>query len=99
MRTEFNTFSIVARCARTGMLGVVLTTHAHAVGSRCPYAMANVGAVATQALTDPRLGPQALALLRNGRSAEDALSQIVARDEYRDFHQVGVVDAHGRCAA
>ena len=50
------TFSIAGRCARTGMLGAVVTTSSMAVGGRCAYAQANVGAVLTQHRTDPRLG-------------------------------------------
>ena len=54
------TFSLLGRCARTGMIGAVVTTSAAAVGSRCPFARAGVGAVLTQHRTDPRLGPLAL---------------------------------------
>ena len=49
------TFSIVGRCARTGMFGVAITTSSICVGSRCPHVRAGVGAVATQNITDPHL--------------------------------------------
>ena len=52
------TFSIAGRCPRTGMLGAVVSTSSMAVGSRCAWAEANVGAVLTQHRTDPRLGPE-----------------------------------------
>ena len=54
---EFNTFSIIGRCSRTGMLGIAITTSDITVGSRCPYVKSSVGAVSTQASTDPTLGP------------------------------------------
>jgi uncharacterized Ntn-hydrolase superfamily protein len=52
------TFSIVARCARTGELGVGVSTKVPAVGSLCPFVRAGVGAVATQAWVNPYLGPR-----------------------------------------
>ena len=58
------TFSIVARDARTGMLGIAVTTKFFGVGSLCPFARAGVGAVATQALVNPTYGPRGLELLR-----------------------------------
>ena len=54
---EFNTFSIVGRCSRTRMLGIAITTSDITVGSRCPYVKPLVGAISTQASTDPTLGP------------------------------------------
>jgi uncharacterized Ntn-hydrolase superfamily protein len=66
------TFSITARCERTGRLSVAITTRAITVGSRCPFVKATVGAVATQANTDPRLGPMALRLIETGHSASEA---------------------------
>ena len=64
------TFSIAGRCARTGMLGAVVTTSSMAVGGRCAYAQANVGAVLTQHRTDPRLGPKILDSLKRGVAPE-----------------------------
>ena len=72
---EFNTFSITARCSRTGMLGIAITTSDISVGSRCPYVMPSIGAISTQASTDPRLGSFALRLMEQGYSAEGALKQ------------------------
>ncbi|RVC66397.1 DUF1028 domain-containing protein, partial [Mesorhizobium sp. M2A.F.Ca.ET.046.02.1.1] len=54
------TFSIVARCRRTGMFGVAVSSSSPAVAARCAYAQAGVGAVASQNVTDPTLGPKAL---------------------------------------
>ena len=63
------TFSLVGRCPRTGMLGAAVTTSALAVGSRCPYAEAGIGASLTQNRTDPRLGPLLLEMIRRGFTA------------------------------
>jgi uncharacterized Ntn-hydrolase superfamily protein len=96
---DFTTFSIVARCERTGMLGVGMATHAYAVGARCPYARAGLGAVATQAITDPRLGRFALNLLELGYSASRALAEVMASDPHFAHRQVGIVDRDGNSAA
>jgi uncharacterized Ntn-hydrolase superfamily protein len=96
---EFNTFTIVGRCERSGMLGVGIATHAYAVGARCPFVRAGLGAVATQATTDPRLGRFALNLLETGYSAEKALETVAASDRYGMHHQIGIVDRDGNSAA
>jgi len=92
------TFSLVGRCARTGMLGAAVTTSAIGVGARCPFARAGVGAVLTQHRTDPRLGPLALDLLERGFAAEQALAAIVAATPHRDWRQLAVLDASGDAA-
>jgi uncharacterized Ntn-hydrolase superfamily protein len=92
------TFSLLGRCARTGMLGAVVTTSSISVGSRCPYARAGVGAVLTQNRTDPRLGPLALSLLARGFTAAEAMRAIVAATPYRHWRQLAIIDAAGRTA-
>jgi uncharacterized Ntn-hydrolase superfamily protein len=92
------TFSIAGRCARTGMLGVVVTTSSMAVGSRCAWAEANVGAVLTQHRTDPRLGPKILERLKGGASPE-AIVRDLERDEPNlGWRQLVVLDASGKGA-
>lgn len=93
------TFSLAARCARTGMLGTVVTTSSIAVGSRCPHAAAGIGGVLTQHMTDPRLGPLGLSLLREGRSPEQAIDAMVAATKRSDWRQLAVIDATGRTAS
>ena len=95
----FHTFSITARCERTGRLGVAITTRAITAGSRCPFVKANVGAVATQANTNPRLGPMALRLMETGHSASEALKELEASDPYIEYRQLAVVDRDGNSAA
>lgn len=89
------TFSIVARCARTGMFGVAVSSSSPAVAARCAYAQAGVGAIASQNVTDPTLGVHGLKLMALGASAAEAvviLKRTGARIEYR---QVLAVDAAG----
>ena len=92
------TFSIAGRCARTGMLGAVVTTSAMAVGSRCAWAEAGVGAALTQHRTDPRLGPIMLAELRRGRTPEAILQDLWERDPNLGWRQLAVLAADGRGA-
>lgn len=93
------TFSIAARDPETGAFGLAVTTSGLAVGSRCPYARAGVGAVLTQHRTDPRLGPLGLQLLARGLSAEETVDALVAGREDAKWRQLAVVDAAGRTAA
>ena len=92
------TFSIAGRCSRTGMLGVAITTSSIAVSARCPWVRAGVGAVSTQNVTDPRLGPQGLDLLEQGLSAPEAMAKLIADAPNKDFRQVVMVDRAGRTA-
>jgi uncharacterized Ntn-hydrolase superfamily protein len=94
-----HTYSIVARDAATGELGVAVQSHWFSVGTSVAWAEAGVGAVATQSFIDPSYGPLGLALMRAGRSAPDALKGLIAADEGRDVRQVAMVDASGRVAA
>ncbi|MCH7605509.1 MAG: DUF1028 domain-containing protein [Chloroflexi bacterium] len=96
---EFHTFSLVGRCQRTGALGVAITTSDVAVGSRCPFVKPLVGAVSTQASTDPRLGPFALQLLNIGYSSTGAIQQLASSDPHIDRRQLGLVDREGNSAA
>jgi uncharacterized Ntn-hydrolase superfamily protein len=93
------TFSIVGRCARTGMLGSIVTTSSMAVGSRCCFAAAGVGAALTQHTTDPRLGPLMLEQLRCGYTAEQAIAAAVGTTPRSDWRQLAIIDNEGRTAS
>jgi uncharacterized Ntn-hydrolase superfamily protein len=93
------TFSLLGRCARTGMLGAAVTTSSIAVGSRCSHARAAVGACLTQHRTDPRLGPLALDLLEKGYTADQVMQAVLAVAPHPDWRQLAVMDATGRSAA
>ncbi|PZN08946.1 MAG: fimbrial assembly protein FimA [Bacillota bacterium] len=99
MRECVATFSIVAADPRVGMWGVGVQSKFLAVGAVVPWAEAGVGAVATQAWANVSYGPEGLALLRQGLSAEEVVDRLVQADPGRDHRQLGVVDAHGRAAA
>jgi uncharacterized Ntn-hydrolase superfamily protein len=93
------TFSIAGRCARTGMFGVVVTTSSLAVGSRCAFAKAGVGAVLTQHRTDPRLGPLGIELMERGFTARQAMDAVVAATPHRDWRQLAFIDRDGGTAS
>jgi uncharacterized Ntn-hydrolase superfamily protein len=92
------TYSIVACDLDAGQWGVAVQSKFLAVGSVVPWAEPHVGAIATQSYANPRYGPDGLALLREGRSAEEVVASLTAADEGRAERQVGVVDAHGGAA-
>ena len=96
---EFTTFSLIGRCERTGMLGIAIATSEMAVGSRCIHVAAGVGAIVTQASTNPRLGHLGLNLLRAGYSAPRALAEIAASDQFVERRQLGCLDVTGLAAA
>jgi uncharacterized Ntn-hydrolase superfamily protein len=92
------TFSIVARCSHTGMFGVAISSSSPAVAARCSYAQAGVGAVASQNVTDPSLGPKTLDLMARGATAVEAVEIVMRTAAHREYRQVLAVDAHGASA-
>jgi uncharacterized Ntn-hydrolase superfamily protein len=94
-----HTFSIVARDAATGEMGVAVQSHWFSVGSIVTWAEAGVGAIATQSFVDPGYGTRGLELMRRGVAAPDALDQLVKADAQRDGRQVAMIDAGGRVSA
>ena len=94
-----HTYSIVARDAATGEMGVAVQSHWFSVGSIVTWAEAGVGAIATQSFVDPAYGPRGLDLMKSGLSAEQALEALMLVDEGRDVRQVAFIDVQGRVAA
>ena len=92
------TFSLVGMCRRTGMLGAAVTTSSIAVGNRCPFARAGVGAVLTQHRTDPCLGPRGLDLLASGLDATATIRALTDGTPEIGWRQLAVVDANGGTA-
>ncbi len=92
------TFSIVGHCQRSGAFGVAITTSSICVGARCSHARAGVGAVATQNITDPALGPRVLDQLAAGNDAPTALEAALAGRDHLAYRQLVVVDRHGQSA-
>ncbi|HTK70235.1 MAG TPA: DUF1028 domain-containing protein [Candidatus Eisenbacteria bacterium] len=89
------TFSIVARDPDTGEIGVAVQSHYFAVGPIVPWAEPGVGAVATQSLVEVSYGPKGLELMRNGKSASDALQELLGKDDHADVRQVAMIDVRG----
>jgi uncharacterized Ntn-hydrolase superfamily protein len=94
-----HTYSIVARDAASGKLGVAVQSHYFAVGTAVPWAEAGVGAIAVQFVPDSRYGTLGLDLMRAGKSAPEALKSLLAADEAREQRQVAMVDARGEVSA
>ncbi|REG58390.1 putative Ntn-hydrolase superfamily protein [Paraburkholderia sp. BL6669N2] len=93
------TFSIVGRCPQSGQLGIAISSSSIAVGARCPWVRAGVGAVATQNVTLPALGPQILDLLQHEQlDPTAALDRVLGASEWSEYRQVTVIDAQGRTA-
>ena len=90
------TFSIVARCAERGQFGMAVSSSSPAVAARCAYARASVGAVASQNVTDPRLGPGTLAAMAAGMDAKTAIASVIAAAECTEFRQLLAVDSTGQ---
>jgi len=97
-RGRRGTYSIVARDPATGELGVAVQSHWFSVGPIVPWARPGVGAVATQANVEASYGPHALDLIEAGASAEQALTELLAKDPGAHGRQVAVIDARGRTA-
>ena len=92
------TFSLVARCADTGMFGVAISSSSPAVAARCSYAAAGVGAVASQNITDPSLGTMGLERMAGGASATQVLEAIKQTGAHIEYRQVLIVDRTGETA-
>ena len=99
MAIRVATYSIAACDLEAGQWGVATQSKFLAVGSVVPWAEPHVGAIATQAYANPRYGPDGLALLREGLSAEEVVERLTSADEGRGHRQLGVVDAKGGSAS
>lgn len=88
------TYSIAARCPKTGAFGIAITSSSICVASRCAW-VGPLGAVLTQNITDPALGPAGLTLLRQGLGAGAVLDLLRAGTTDLDLRQIGVIDRYG----
>ena len=96
---ERHTFTILAKCPRTGALGIAMATYSLGVGGYCPAINPQAGVLASQAFADPRLRPIGMQILESGSSAEQALMGMQEADPYVDYRQIGIVDCRGGVAA
>ena len=92
------TFTIVGRCKSTGRRGIAMATSSPAVGSRCSF-VSHAGAVAFQAVAEPRLGAFSLRLLEQGYSPRKVIAEVTSSDDWPGKRQIGIVDAEGRSSA
>ena len=93
------TFSIVAYDPKNKEWGVAVQSKFVAVGSIVPFAKANIGAIATQALANTSYGPKGLQLLQSGLTASEVLEQVLKGDDLMEERQVGIVDMKGKVAS
>jgi uncharacterized Ntn-hydrolase superfamily protein len=92
------TFSIAGRCPETGQFGIAISSSSIAVGARCPWLLPGVGAVSSQNITLPSLGPEVLALLEQGLTPAAALDQVLTRNGYSQYRQIIAIDHLGQTA-
>lgn len=92
------TFSLVTRCGKTGQFGMAISSSSPAVAARCAHVRAGVGAVASQNITDPALGPLILDQLEAGLDATEALQAVTEGRPHIDYRQLLVVDRAGKTA-
>src|SRR5699024_9683157 len=96
---KFNTFSITARCEKTGQFGIAISTAVPGVGSLCTYAKAGVGAIASQSFVNPYIGINGLKYLKKGLSAEQVKERILEEEPVPSIRQFSIVDKEGRAVA
>jgi len=93
------TFSVTARCPKTGDLGIAISTAVPAVGNRCIYVKVDVGAIATQSFTNVMLGIHGIKLLELGFSPDNAITSLLEEDANKEQRQVGAIDSLGQTFA
>ncbi|HLR70096.1 MAG TPA: DUF1028 domain-containing protein [Pseudogracilibacillus sp.] len=96
---KYNTFSITAKCEKTGQFGIAISTKVPAVGSLCTYARAGVGAIASQSFVNPYIGINGLNYLEENLSAEEVLERVLKADPAPELRQFSIVDREGRAVA
>ncbi len=94
-----HTYSIVARDPASGEMGVAVQSHWFSVGPVVPWIEAGVGAIATQALVNISYGPRGLALLKQGRAAQEVVTELTESDDAPEIRQLAVMDTQGKIAA
>jgi len=94
-----HTYSIVAYDEETGDMGVAVQSHWFSVGTMVTWGEAGVGVVATQSFVNPAFGPEGLELLRSGKTAQEAATELLLTDDGREFRQLAILDAKGNAAS
>ena len=94
-----HTFSIVAMDPETGEMGVAVQSHWFSVGTIVSWGEAGVGVIATQSFVNPSFGPRGLELLKEGKTAQEVVDELIASDEGRDVRQLAVLSVDGTVAS
>lgn len=94
-----HTYSIVARDADTGEMGVAVQSHWYSVGTIVSWGEAGIGVIATQSMVNVSFGPRGLEMLKSGLTAHETLDKLIEADEGRDLRQVAILDVNGNVAA
>ncbi len=94
-----HTYSIVAFDPETGEMGVAVQSHWFSVGTIVSWGEAGVGVIATQSFVNVSFGPRGLELLRNGKTPQEVVNELLESDEGREFRQLAVLDAKGNAAS
>ena len=92
------TFSLVTKCEKTNMFGVAISSSSPAVASRCAFTRSGVGAVASQNVTDPTLGPKTLDYIQKGLSAKQAVEKVKHNSQFLEYRQILAIDKNGQTA-
>ncbi|MEM2941256.1 MAG: DUF1028 domain-containing protein [Thermoproteota archaeon] len=93
-----STYSIIAVCKKTGEMGAAVQSHWFSVGSVVPWAESGVGVVATQSIVEVSYGPLGLALMKQGKTPEQALKALLTVDPQREVRQVAMINVEGEVA-
>lgn len=93
------TFSITAKCEKTGQFGVAVSTAVPGVGGLCPFAKAGVGAIASQSFVNPYIGINGLKYLEQGLSAQEVADKVLAEDPLPEQRQFSIVDKDGNAVS
>src|SRR5260370_1528376 len=93
------TFALTARCTKTGMFGIAISSSSPAVAARCVQPRRMVGAIARQSITDPQLGWMGLDLLGRGFNADEVRAALVASGRFIEYRQFAIVDSTGGTAS
>lgn len=96
---KYNTFSITAKCKKTGQFGIAISTAVPAVGSLCIYAKGGVGAIASQSFVNPYIGINGLKYLEKNMSADEVLHRLLEEEHVPELRQFSIIDSEGHAVA
>ena len=93
------TFSIIARCNKTGQFGGAVCSSSPAVAARCIQAKAGVGVATSQNITDPYLANILLDMTKYDLAPEDSIAELVKNTDFIEYRQLSVINSDEQPAA